>query len=208
MKRIKRKQLKEILERLEALEWVVKEMHAEAAQERQSHDCCGGRDREGQGCWSGHSDGKGCCGGHEGHPHHGHGCCGGHGEHHHHGHPHHHRHPHHHGHCKRRCACKCGCGGRCGCGGSDQRREGKFDEKRVVDLIVSLLSERLDRTLGPLLERLGASRPKLEPLDERQIVDRIVSLVSERVEKLVVERIGKVMDLRRDATATEPGGDG
>lgn len=75
-----------------------------------------------------------------------------------------------------------------------------------MDLVVTLLSERLDRTLAPLLERLGASRPKPEPLDEGQIVDRIVTLVSERVEKLVVERLAQVMDLHRGDASTETGG--
>jgi hypothetical protein len=78
----------------------------------------------------------------------------------------------------------------------------------VVDLIVTLLSERLDRALAPLLERLGASRHQPEPLDERQIVDRVVSLVSERVEQVLVERLAKVMDMHRDATADESGGNG
>jgi hypothetical protein len=93
-----------------------------------------------------------------------------------------------------------------GDGGKNGRQGGKFDEKRVVDLIVTLLSERLDRTLAPLLERLGAVRPKRERLDERQIVDRVVRLVSERVERLVVERLGQVMDSQRGATPADPGG--
>ena len=132
MKRIKRKHWKEVLERLEALEWVVKEMHAEARHRQQSY---GGEDERGFG---------------------------------------------------------------------DRHHDGNFDEKRIVDLIVRLVSERLERALAPLPERLGASRPKPERFDERQLIDRIVTLVSERVEQLVVERIGQVMDARRAAGTGEP----
>jgi hypothetical protein len=115
---------------------------------------------------------------HGGHHHHGHDC--GHA---HHGHDHHH---HDHGH------------------DHDHDHDNEFDEKRVIDTIVDLVGERVERILDhrsrePQRHEGGGG-------DEKRIIDLIVSLVSEHVREIVVEELDRRLGRGEAPAALPPGG--
>jgi len=97
-----------------------------------------------------------------------HGHDAGHGRHH----QHEQRHGHHH------------CGEQRGRDG-ERRRDGDFDEKRVIDTIVDLVEERV----GHLLE--AHHEHQHEEGGEKRIVDLIVGLVAEHVREIVAEELDR-----------------
>jgi len=107
--------------------------------------------------------------------HHDHDCCG-HG---HHG--HHDRHDHDHGH----------------------RDDGDFDEKRVIDTIVDLVGERVERLLESRQERGQQRRDGDGDGDEKRVVDLVVRLVSEHVREIVAEELDRRLG-RPEAPAAQP----
>lgn len=108
---------------------------------------------------------------HDRHHHH-HDCDHDHGGHGHHGHHHHH-----------------------------DDREGEFDEKRVIDTIVDLVGERVER----LLDDRRESAPRRHDGDEKRIIDLIVGLVSEHVREIVVEELDRRLG-RAGAPVPPPAG--
>ena len=87
-----------------------------------------------------------------------------------------------------------------GCGGHDHHhgdhhhgdhhheRGGDFDEKRVIDTIVSLVSEHV----GQMLEsQQAANRNRDEGGNEKRIVDLIVACVSEHVQEIVATELDR-----------------
>lgn len=79
---------------------------------------------------------------------------------------HHHRHDHHHHH---------------------DHHDGEFDEKRVIDTIVDLVGERVERLLD---DRQAETAPRHDG-DEKRIIDLIVRLVSEHVREIVAEELDR-----------------
>ena len=75
-----------------------------------------------------------------------------------------------------------------GCARDDHHAESDFDEKRVIDTIVRLVSEQV----GRLLEELQAqSRGQDEGGGEKRIVDLIVGRVSEHVQEIVATELDR-----------------
>ena len=110
---------------------------------------------------------------HGGHHHHGHDCG--------HGHTHrHHDHDHDHD------------------DGHDH--ESEFDEKRVIDTIVDLVGERVERIID---DRMSHESQHHEGGDEKRIIDLIVSLVSEHVREIVAEELDRRLG-RGEAPVTLP----
>lgn len=67
--------------------------------------------------------------------------------------------------------------------GRDGRRGGRdSDEKRIIDTIVRLVSERVGRMLE---SRDQGSRRNDDGRDEKRVVDLVVSLVAEKVQEIV-----------------------
>ena len=91
--------------------------------------------------------------------------------------------------------------------GRDHRDGGRdFDEKRIIDTIVRLVSERIERVVE---EHQASAHRQNEGGDEKRIVDLIVGLVSEHVQEIVVReldcRLGKRPPGESDAApASDP----
>ncbi len=66
---------------------------------------------------------------------------------------------------------------------------GDFDEKRVIDTIVDLVGERVERMLE--CRDAHAAQHHEGGGDEKRIVDLIVRLVSEHVREIVVEELDR-----------------
>jgi hypothetical protein len=126
---------REILDRLEALERLVRSLHDDRGGGRREHR--GGHDREGR---------DRDCGDH-----------------------HHHRDDHDHD------------------GGNDRGR-GDFEERRIIDTIVQLVTEQVSRLLDDRQER---SRQSGDGGDEKRLVDLVVSLVSEHVQEIVATELDR-----------------
>ncbi|MDX2167474.1 MAG: hypothetical protein SF182_10440 [Deltaproteobacteria bacterium] len=88
----------------------------------------------------------------------------------------------------------------------DERRGGGFDEKRVIDTIVTLVGEQVMRQLDDRRAREGGGD---DHGGEKRIVDLIVGLVSEHVREIVAEeldrRLGRPPLDGSDRPAPEPG---
>ncbi|MGH7786961.1 MAG: hypothetical protein ACRERC_08855 [Candidatus Binatia bacterium] len=69
-----------------------------------------------------------------------------------------------------------------------RRGGGDFDEKRIIDTIVDLVSERVVRILEDQQARQGASD---DGGGEKRIVDLIVGLVGEHVREIVGEELDR-----------------
>lgn len=91
---------------------------------------------------------------------------------------------------------RCGGGHRDHCGhhhdhhdhGHGHDRGGDFDEKRVIDTIVGLVSEHV----GQMLERhQAANQNRDDEGGEKRIVDLIVACVSEHVQEIVATELDK-----------------
>jgi hypothetical protein len=95
------------------------------------------------------------------------------------GHGHHGRHDHDHGH----------------------RDDDNFDEKRVIDTIVDLVEERVQRLLDAYQQH-GAQRREGDG-DEKRVVDLVVRLVSEHVREIVAEELDRRLG-RPEAPAAPP----
>lgn len=120
---------REILDRLEALERLVRLRHDDRGGGRREHR--GERDRD--------------CGDHHHHDRHDHDC------------------------------------------GHDRGR-GDFEERRIIDTIVQLVTEQVSRLLDDRQER---SRQSGDGGDEKRIVDLVVSLVSEHVQEIVAMELDR-----------------
>lgn len=84
----------------------------------------------------------------------------------------------------------CGHHHHCGCGhGHHHHDEPEFDEKRVIDTIVDLVGERVERLLDTRREH--EPRHRDGGGDEKRIVDLIVRLVSEHVREIVAEELDR-----------------
>jgi hypothetical protein len=91
------------------------------------------------------------------------------------------RHHHHHDHCHHDDRHD----DRRGRGGSD------FEEKRIIDTIVTLVSEQMMRMLDDRQARAQARNGGDDHGDEKRIVDLIVGLVSEHVQEIVSEELDR-----------------
>lgn len=78
-------------------------------------------------------------------------------------------------------------------------RDGELDEKRVIDTIVDLVGERVERLLDDRREHA----PPRHDGDEKRIIDLIVGLVSEHVREIVVEELDRRLG-RAGAPAAPP----
>lgn len=105
-----------------------------------------------------HDHGHDCCGdGHREQRHRGHDCC-----------EHGHREQHHHGHRDRH----------------DTHGGEEFDERRVIDTIVNLVGERVERMLDA---RESQDRGRDRGGDEKRTIDLVVSLVAEKVREIIAD---------------------
>jgi hypothetical protein len=68
------------------------------------------------------------------------------------------------------------------------RGGGEFEEKRIIDTIVRLVSEHVECIVEDKLER---SRPQGDEGGEKRIVDLIVRLVSAHVQEIVVTELDR-----------------
>jgi len=71
--------------------------------------------------------------------------------------------------------------------GDERRQRGDHDEKRIIDTIVHLVVENLDRHL----QDRQARAHRRDGGDEKRIVDLIVGLVSEHVREIVVTELDR-----------------
>jgi hypothetical protein len=74
----------------------------------------------------------------------------------------------------------------------DQRGDRDFDEKRIIDTIVSLVAEHV----GRMLEEHQASAHRQNGGDEKRVVDLIVGLVSEHVQEIVARELDRRLGKR------------
>lgn len=70
-------------------------------------------------------------------------------------------------------------------------RDGNFEEKRIIDTIVTLVSEQVMRMLDDRQARAQARHGGDERGDEKRIVDLIVGLVSEHVQEIVSDELDR-----------------
>jgi hypothetical protein len=73
-------------------------------------------------------------------------------------------------------------------GDRDDRRGGDFEEKRIIDTIVRLVSEHVECIVEDQMER---RRPQQEEGSEKRVVDLIVRLVSEHVQEIVADELDR-----------------
>lgn len=78
---------------------------------------------------------------------------------------------------------------------------GDFEEKRIIDTIVRLVSEHVECIVE---EQLAQQRPQGDDGGEKRIVDLIVRLVSEHVQEIVAAEL----DRRLGRADTPPAGGG
>jgi hypothetical protein len=71
------------------------------------------------------------------------------------------------------------------------RGDGNFEEKRIIDTIVTLVSEQMMRMLDDRQARARGRDDAGERGDEKRIVDLIVGLVSEHVQEIVSEELDR-----------------
>ena len=69
-----------------------------------------------------------------------------------------------------------------------RRGDGDFEEKRIIDTIVRLVSEHVECIVEDKLERM---RPQGDEGGEKRIVDLIVRLVSEHVQEIVATELDR-----------------
>lgn len=79
---------------------------------------------------------------------------------------------------------------------------GDFDEKRIIDTIVHLVAERIERTL----ESRQESERDGDGFDERRIVDLIVGLVSEHVQEIVATELDRRLGPPAESASPPSGG--
>jgi len=90
--------------------------------------------------------------------------------------------------------------------GSDDHRgrgrgDGDFEEKRIIDTIVQLVGERLERFIQ---DQQAKTQPHDDDGREKRVVDLVVRLVSERVREIVQETISTELDRRFDRGESSP----
>jgi hypothetical protein len=93
-------------------------------------------------------------------------------------------------------------------GGGRGRRGGDFDEKRVIDTIVRLVSERVGDIVREDTPRGGRGVRNDSSRDEggeKRIVDLIVRLVSERVEEIVEREFEQYLGMDWEGLDDEDG---
>jgi hypothetical protein len=87
--------------------------------------------------------------------------------------------------------------------GDDRHEHGggrESDEKRIIDTIVRLVTERVGRMIE---SRQEGSRHDDEGWDEKRIVDLVVGLVAEKVQEIVSTELDRRFD-RSDVAASPP----
>lgn len=82
---------------------------------------------------------------------------------------------------------------------------GEFDEKHLIDTIVKLVGERVERGVQDKLARM---QRRDDGGDEKRMVDLVVRLVGERVQEIVQRVVSTELDRRfgRPAGERPPGG--
>jgi hypothetical protein len=71
--------------------------------------------------------------------------------------------------------------------------DGEFQEKRIIDTIVQLVGERLERCIQ---DQQAKTQRRDEDGGEKRVVDLVVRLVSERVREIVQEIVSTELDRR------------
>ncbi len=73
------------------------------------------------------------------------------------------------------------------------RGDDGFDEKRIIDTVVRLVGERVERFMQDQQARM---RPRDAGGEERRVVDLVVRLVSEHVQEIVQQILSTELDRR------------
>jgi len=91
-------------------------------------------------------------------------------------------------------------------GGHDHGRgrgDGEFEEKRIIDTVVRLVGEKVERVVQDQVARM---QRRDDGGDERRIVDLVVRLVGEHVREIVQEIVSTELDHRFGRPGGEPPG--